>query len=302
MKFKKYRFLEKLGSGTHGSVYLMINKKLKPKLLVCKSISVKYTKYADNEISIIRNLAYKRIIRFYDSLESGYCKCIIMEYANYGDLEKLNYFLRRRCLNIERGIAWSIFAQLIDALAYLHKKKIIHRDVKPGNVLLHRVKGKLQNFLQVKLCDFSLSKTLQDNEESNHDGMIVGTPYYMAPEIVLKKQYNYTVDTWSMGVVMYELIAKMRPFESDSKRELRRQITTLDIRIVPNCRDFFLKRMILDCLKKENRASAAELRSIERIKYHLVVAEHKYKIYRLERLEKKIQKLSKNNGLEQKIR
>lgn len=293
--------MEKLGNGTHGTVYLLESNGKRPKLVVCKSVSSKNQKYAENEIKIIKNLFYKRVVRFYDSMDSRNGVYIMMEYANYGDLDRLNCFMREKNLNVDRNVIWSIFSQLVDALAYLHRNRIIHRDIKPGNILLNRMRGRNCSFLQVKLCDFSLSKQLNDRESANRDGMIVGTPYYMAPEIIQKKEYNYGVDVWSMGVVMYELVAKMRPFESMSKKELKRQIVFQEIRVLPNCRDFFLKRMILGCLKKENRGSAEELRRLERVKYHLVIAEHRFRAYRLEKLEKKIDKMSKDKGLEQKI-
>ncbi|ELQ73940.1 non-specific serine/threonine protein kinase [Trachipleistophora hominis] len=300
MRLDDYRFLEKLGNGTHGTVYLLESRESKPKLVVFKSVSSKNLKYALNEIEIIKSLSYKRIVRFYGSMSSNNGMYIMMEHANYGDLERLNCFIREKNLNIDKSIIWTIFSQLIDALAYLHRNRIIHRDIKPGNILLNRVKGRSCNFLQVKLCDFSLSKRLDDESKSN-DGMIVGTPYYMAPEIIQKKAYDYSVDVWSMGVVMYELVSKMRPFESESKKELKRQIVFQEIRVLPNCRDFFLKKIVLECLRKEDRISAEELLRLERVKYHLIIAEHRLKTYRLERLERKIHRMSKEKGLEQTI-
>lgn len=197
MKLENYKFLEKLGNGTHGMVYLLESNGKRPKLVVCKSVSSKNLKYAENEIKIIKNLFYKRVVRFYNSMDSRNGVYIMMEYANYGDLDRLNCFMREKNLNVDRNVIWSIFSQLIDALAYLHRNRIIHRDIKPGNILLNRMRGRNCNFLQVKLCDFSLSKQLNDRESANRDGMIVGTPYYMAPEIIQKKEYNYGV--WMCG-------------------------------------------------------------------------------------------------------
>lgn len=90
----KYRLVEKLGNDTHGNVYLMENNSERPKLIVWKSVSLKNLKYAENEITIIRSLSNKRIVKFYDSFSNNKGRYIMMEYANYGDVERLISFMK----------------------------------------------------------------------------------------------------------------------------------------------------------------------------------------------------------------
>lgn len=301
MKIEQYQFIEKIGGGTHGNTYLLANNNHRPYFLVCKSVLQKNIKYAENEIGILRSLSSKRIVKYYDSMTNKNNKYIVMEHANYGDLEKLNSYLKTTEYSVERKIVWSIFAQLVEALAYLQKHRIIHRDIKPGNILLNRIKTGTKSIIQVKLCDFSLSKRLDENKTSHHDKMIVGTPYYMSPEILLKEPYDYSVDVWSLGVVMYELITKERPFESESKRDLRQQIIFKEFEDIDNCKDYNLKKLVLSCLEKQNRVTAKELKKEKRIKLGLTMNKHELKQFKLEKLEKKIYKMSKEKSLKEKI-
>ncbi|KRH95023.1 NEK protein kinase [Pseudoloma neurophilia] len=256
---KYLQYVQKLGSGTHGNVYLLKTKDKQPKFLVCKTISLKNLKYAEKEIKILHKIHHQRIISFYHSIEKKHGKYIYMEYANYGDLEKLIKFLSKKNLRIQRNISWSIFAQIVDGLEYLQSKKILHRDIKPANILLSRFFNRNRILILIKIADFSLSKIM--DEKNIHDNIIVGTPYYMAPEIIKKEKYDYSIDIWSTGVLMYELIALERPFEAETKMELRRLIVHQKIEDVPKCSDDYLKQTILDCLKKENRITAKQMKN-----------------------------------------
>lgn len=269
MNEKNLKYVDKIGSGTHGNVYLLKTNEEQPKFLVCKSISYKNIKYAEKELKILKRLEHIRIISFYDSIEKKHGKYIYMEYANYGDLEKLIKFLNRRNLKIKNKICWSIFAQIIDGLDYLKKHKIIHRDIKPSNILLSRIKTNKKFIFLIKIADFSLSQILNRNESFIKDKIIVGTPYYMSPEIILKQKYDYTVDIWSTGVLMYELIAQERPFEAETKADLRKLIINLQTRFVPKCEDGHLEQTILSCLKKKNRPTVSDLKRDKILKIHL---------------------------------
>lgn len=106
-----------------------------------------------------------------------------------------------------------VAAQAIDALAYLHRKKIAHRDVKPENILLDR-NG------DVKLVDFGLSRELTAQQVT-----IVGTPYYLAPE-VLRGHYSFECDMWSLGVVLYFALFACVPFKADESSVLYHKIAS----------------------------------------------------------------------------
>lgn len=269
IKEQRLQYVEKLGKGTHGSVYLLRNFDKTPELLVCKSISAKNKKYGEKELKILKKIRHQRIISFYSSIEKKNCRYIYMEYANYGDLEKLLCFLRRKNCKIQRKIAWSVLSQIIDALEYLQRHNIIHRDIKPGNILLNRAIGDQKNNVLIKIADFSLSAITDNQEGVVEDKIVVGTPYYMAPEIIKRKKYDSTVDIWSTGVLMYEMISHNRPFEAELKSDLRKMILKKEIVFVPNCMDDYLQEIILRCLLKENRPSASQIIENKFIKLHL---------------------------------
>jgi serine/threonine protein kinase len=91
---------------------------------------------------------------------------------------------------------WTIFAQITDALAYIHSKRIIHRDLKPANVLMMADET-------IKLADFGLGRLLKEGETSAKSNC--GTPYYMAPERIKEQPYKFKSDIWSAGCILYEV-------------------------------------------------------------------------------------------------
>ncbi|KAF7685826.1 Serine/threonine-protein kinase Nek4 [Cucumispora dikerogammari] len=280
---EQYKFISKLGSGTHGCVYL-VRKHKETDFLVCKSYFKKYNKYAKKEIDILQSVKHKNIISYRRAEIHDNNYFIFLDYVNYGCLDGLMEFFKNKYLSHKPII--SIFAQIINGLYYLHKKGIVHRDIKPSNILLS--KNENSGLLEVKICDFSLSTFKKDMTQS-----VVGTPYYIAPEIIKKMDYDYTVDVWSLGVCMYEFVAKKRPFEGANKLELKRHILTQTIDRVPNCKNGFLERIILSCLRKENRVTSAYLRNLDRFLLHINYIEMKNKQCESGKLLKKRDVVSK---------
>jgi serine/threonine protein kinase len=133
-----------------------------------------------------------------------------MEYV-CGDLLD---FIRKRG-KLSESISKLIFKQIIEGLRYIHKKKIVHRDIKLDNILID-----LTN--TVKICDFGVSRKL-----SNGDVMYehCGTPAYIAPEIFLNKGYEgYLCDIWSAGVTLYYMLSGLQPFRANSIKELEKNV------------------------------------------------------------------------------
>lgn len=267
---RKLQYIQKLGSGTHGNVYLLRNLRKEPPLLVCKSVNMKNIKYADREIKILNKIKHPRIINFFQFSSKKHSKYIYMEYANYGDLERLICFLRKNDKIINTKVSWSIFSQIIDGLSYLQKNRIIHRDIKPSNILLTKFFGATRGIFLIKIADFSLSYILPQNEHFITEKNTVGTPYYMAPEIIRKEDYNFTIDIWSLGVLMYELISHSRPFESKCKNKLKKLIVNQEPENI-YFDDFYLIEIILKkCLLKNDRPDAIKIRNNKIVKHHLL--------------------------------
>ena len=211
---KEYFPVEIIGAGAFGLVVNVIQIKTGQKMAVkiINKNNVNFNADADylnNEVHILNILDNPRIMKIYDILDNHHYFFIFMELIEGGNLKDLilkryldsNIYLFRdsECAEIMKGI--------LEALNYLHKRNIIHRDIKPENILF---KNK-DDLSSVILCDFGLAYQL--NEYGNSISGSCGTTIYMAPEILLKKNYDYLVDSFSAGIVLYILCSGgMHPF------------------------------------------------------------------------------------------
>lgn len=251
-----------LGSGTYATVYLgrCINSSKikqeelgKDKLVSIKKINMNRLSNSGTRMILtekeilekIMNFNNKNIVKCYDIIDDIDAIYIIMEYCNGGDLSSLLINLPIKDIFIKH-----YFIQIINAIKFLHEKNIIHRDIKPKNMLL------TNNKIILKLCDFGFAK--------QHDGLkrintICGSPMYMAPEIYKKDGYTPSVDVWSLGIILYEMVFGKHPLSKyndiDSISDF---LTTQDIIIPENdsilCTDL-LKKMLN---KNENERISLE--------------------------------------------
>lgn len=282
-----YQLIEKIGKGTHGTTYLMRSKEDNKKV-VCKSIPSKYSKHAKREIGILEQTTHHRIIKMIENMKSKTGTLIILEYANYGTLDSMIRYFKKNNTMASTSLIWSIASQLLDGIRYLHSLGIIHRDLKPANILINRVSYNQIEYLEFKICDFSLSTT--DTVVENKS--IVGTPYYMAPEIINRQTYNNTVDVWALGVMLYELAYQKKPFQGEDKEILYESIRNDTLEI--SHADPALQHLLRCCLSKDKRPSARELTKIEKVKLTLSNIELKQREIQIQRLEEKITEIEKN--------
>eukprot|EP00392_Amoebophrya_sp_AT5.2_P015797 g16013.t1 len=137
--------------------------------------------------------------------------CIVMEYCDGGDVHMK--IKEQRAKNQGQGellpedVILSWFAQVCFALRHVHQRKVLHRDLKTQNIFLHQ-SG------QVKLGDFGISRVLDATKD--YAKTMVGTPYYLSPEIIEDQPYNFQSDVWSLGVVLYEMTTLKHPFDAES--------------------------------------------------------------------------------------
>jgi len=211
-----------LGRGAFGEVLLM---KQKSSGLLCavKRLS-KTTMTAGEEVEhlaevkALQALNHPCILRYYGSLEGKEQLSLVMEYADAGDLQQLVKGQADLKKNFEGAVLFALFAQLAVAVAHVHAHRVLHRDLKPSNVMLTS-SGLL------KLGDFGVAKVLAGTTVMDQM-TCVGSPTYMAPEIVGGEPYGAPCDVWSLGVILYELTTFRRPFEGRSLGELVMRISS----------------------------------------------------------------------------
>lgn len=238
-KLQNYRICEKrIGKGSFSTIHKCFDNN--NNVFALKKIDVDRLKdknIVKNEFNIMRKLSHINIIKVFDlivdeKLNNVY---IFLEYFEYGDLGK---YLSGNTLEEKHVNNFSI--QIKNGLQYLYKQNIIHRDIKPQNILV-------SNDKILKIIDFGLSKSITINEEIMDT--ICGSPLYMAPEIIKTKNYTIKSDIWSFGVIIYEMIYGYTPFRANNIYTLINSIDKYEIKfpketISSNCINL-LKQMLV---------------------------------------------------------
>ncbi|KAM3868988.1 serine/threonine-protein kinase 36 [Diretmus argenteus] len=211
-----YHVLELVGQGSFGRVYKG-RKRCTGQVVALKCIpkvgrSEKELRSLKKEIEIMRGLQHPNIVQMFDSFETETEVVVVTEYAE-GELFQILEDDGSLPENQVREIA----CQLVSALYYLHSHRILHRDMKPQNILL----GKCG---VVKLCDFGFARAMSVSTLVLTS--IKGTPLYMSPELVEEKPYDHTADLWSLGCILYELHTGAPPFYTCSMFQLMRLIVS----------------------------------------------------------------------------
>ncbi len=207
----RYQVLEKIGRGGFATVFLaadqvisedVILKILSPHLSADERMHQRFVQ----ELRIARRISHPNVIRIHDLLEIGEAKAISMEYFVGRDLGKV--LDKDKSLPSDRALRISY--QVAEGLAAAHDAGVIHRDVKPGNILVG-------DDDEVKLLDFGLASATHDvDQRLTKTGHLVGTPHYMAPELIRGEDVDGRADLYSFGVVMYEMISGSVPFDGDN--------------------------------------------------------------------------------------
>jgi NIMA (never in mitosis gene a)-related kinase len=170
---------------------------------------------AQNEVRLMRLLQHPNVISVLDSFfDAGDHFCIVMEYAEHGDLQAALKKQAGRPMAEATIIKW--ISQLCDALVHVHARKILHRDIKSANIFLDKSDN-------IKLGDLGIGKALNGTNELART--VIGTPYFMSPELLLNQPYSYKSDMWAVGCLVFELCAQKPPYEARDMSGLVMKIT-----------------------------------------------------------------------------
>ena len=248
---KGYKIIKHVGAGMQADVYQVIS--LKNRKLYAMKVN-KDKNLNSKEVQCLKKLNSPTIIHLYESQILNGKEYMILEYAERGTLyERVKQYSKtNQKFSQTQILDW--ITEIIIGLYSLHKKDIMHRDIKSDNLFLC-------NNDVVKIGDLG-----QASNESKCKSF-VGTFFYRAPEMQDFGEYKKEIDIWSAGVVLYELIMLVRPFEGIEQKEVQTRIENIDYKPIPEDTDPKLKKLLeLTLTYQESRATAAQLLSLEFIK------------------------------------
>lgn len=211
-----YKILCKLGEGSFGSVYkvLDIDTKIIRAMKVIKKDTLKEQDDEQKflkEIEILVSIDHPNIVKIFEYYTDSHNFYLIIEFVTGGEL----YNEITKWTDFSEQKAAFIMRQLISAVFYLHSRNIVHRDIKPENIMVEKLRKNKEEF-SIKLIDFGTCNYL---EEGNFLKQVVGTPYFVAPE-VLDEHYDHKCDVWSMGVTLFILLCGFPPFMGRNPTEI----------------------------------------------------------------------------------
>jgi len=245
----RYQIIEELGKGGMGKVYRVFDKKLeeevalkliKPEIAFDKKKVERFSK----ELKFARKIVHKNVGRMYELMEDEGRYFITMEYVSGQDLKGLI----RQTGQLTVGKSISIATQVCEGLAEAHKLGVIHRDLKPHNIMIDKEGN-------ARIMDFGIARSL-DTEGITDEKVMIGTPKYMSPEQVEGEAVDQRSDIYSLGIILYEMVTEKTPFDGDTALSIALKHKT---QAPPEPREFNaqipeeLSLVILKCLEKDKQ-------------------------------------------------
>ncbi|XP_017872378.1 PREDICTED: serine/threonine-protein kinase D1 [Drosophila arizonae] len=217
---------EVLGSGQFGVVYGGVHKKTKREVAIKVIDKLRFPTKQEaqlkNEVAILQNITHCGVVNLERMFETPERIFVVMEKLKGDMLEMILSHERGR---LSERVTKFLITQILIALKYLHSQNIVHCDLKPENVLL----SSDAEFPQVKLCDFGYARIIG---EKSFRRSVVGTPAYLAPEVLRNKGYNRSLDMWSVGVIIYVSLSGTFPFNEEE--DINDQIQNAAFMYPPN--------------------------------------------------------------------
>lgn len=215
-----------LGEGAYGLVRIAKHKQLKfqcaikivKKAFLKKQLAL--TDLMENELMALEHLNHTNMVKIHELLENEKNYYLVQEYVSDGTLKDLVEERNDEQEPLSEQEVNAIAQQLFATLNYMHKKKYVHRDLKTENIMMGN-----KERLEIKVADFGFAVKLREGEDEE---TLLGTPAYIAPEILKRVPYDEKVDIWSAGVILYELLSNESPFKGRNKNVLFQNIKTSD--------------------------------------------------------------------------
>ncbi|XP_008586466.1 PREDICTED: serine/threonine-protein kinase 3-like [Galeopterus variegatus] len=205
--------LEKLGEGSYGSVFKAIHKE-SGQVVAIKQVPVESDlQEIIKEISIMQQCDSPYVVKYYGSYFKNTDLWIVMEYCGAGSVSDI---IRLRNKTLTEDEIATILKSTLKGLEYLHFMRKIHRDIKAGNILLN-TEG------HAKLADFGVAGQLTDTMAKRNT--VIGTPFWMAPEVIQEIGYNCVADIWSLGITSIEMAEGKPPYADIHPMRERREVS-----------------------------------------------------------------------------
>jgi len=262
LRIEGYRVIREIGEGAASHVHLIVPeaggepivaKVLLEELIQNQDTLARFLKEFQI-VGRIRSPYVAKIFKYGFSDSSAY---ILMEYLPGGDVR--DYFASRM---VDQGRIMAIFRQVLMALGDIHAAGVVHRDLKPHNIMF-------RNDGSVALVDFGIAKIL-DEAGTTQQGTLLGTPMYMSPEVITGGVVNARSDLYSAGIMLYQMLAKKAPFQGSSALEILQQHVSAAVPPLPRSQDDF-QELIDALLAKDPDArppsAEATLKLIDRLFY-----------------------------------
>ncbi|KAF4086994.1 hypothetical protein AMELA_G00090510, partial [Ameiurus melas] len=212
-----YEVGDRIGSGKFGTVFKLVEKSTK-KVWAGKFIKAYTAKEKENvrqEIKIMNDLHHSKLVQCVDAFEGKSDIVMVMEIVSGGEL--FERIIDEDFELTEREVI-KYMLQIVDGVNFIHKKGIVHLDLKPENIMCVNKTGS-----KIKLIDFGLARRL---ENAGSLKVLFGTPEFVAPEVINYEAISYTTDMWSIGVICYILVSGLSPFMGDNENETLSNVTS----------------------------------------------------------------------------
>jgi len=256
----RYQIIEELGKGGMGKVYKVFDTKIKEKValkLIKPEVATdkETIERFSNEIRLARKIGHRNVCRMFDLGEAERAHFITMEYVQGEDLKSMIRMMGQ----LSPGQIVSIGKQICDGLAEAHSLGVVHRDLKPQNIMIDKGGN-------AKIMDFGIARSIREKGITG-PSVLIGTPEYMSPEQAEAKEVDQRSDIYSLGIILYEMATGRVPFEGDTALSIamkhKGEIPKSPKQFNPNISDD-LSGVILKCLEKDQAKryqTAAEVRA-----------------------------------------